>query len=86
MPASQKASTWVRRLEAPVAAEGLFGFWAFADREVDTLRKSGARPFAVTQPVIAAANLDNVERFHDRVLEALGRGNIQYGDGDMVEH
>src|SRR5216684_5379984 len=74
------------RLEAPVAAKGVFGLWPFADGEVDALGISGARAFAMAQPVIAAADLDDLKRFHDRVVEALGRGDIRYGDGDMVQH
>jgi hypothetical protein len=47
------------RLEAPVPADGVFGFWALADGEVDALRIGGARAFAIGQPVIAAADLDD---------------------------
>src|SRR5450631_3569793 len=74
------------RLETPVPAEGVIGFGALADREVDAFRKSGACPFAIAQPVIAAADLDDLKRFHDRVVEGFGRGDIRYGDGNMVEH
>src|ERR1700730_15529975 len=74
------------RLEAPVAAGGVFGFWGLADGEVDALRISGARALAIAQPVIAAADLDDLEHFHDRVVERLGGGDIRYGDGNMVQH
>jgi hypothetical protein len=55
-----------------VPAEGLIGFCALADREVDAFGIGGARPFAITEPVVAAADLDHLERLHDRVIEALG--------------
>src|ERR1700716_2252629 len=74
------------RLEAPVPAKGLFGFGALADGEVDARRISATRAFAIAQPVIAAADLDDLKRFHDRVVEALGRGDIRYGDGNLIEH
>src|ERR1700738_3653442 len=41
------------RLEGPVAAGGLIGLGALADRDVDPLRISGAWAFAITQPVLA---------------------------------
>ena len=74
------------RLEAPVPAESVFGFGALADGEVDALRIGGARAFAIAQPVIVAADLDDIERLHDRVVEGLGGGDVGYGDGNVVEH
>src|SRR6185436_4885726 len=74
------------RLEAPVAAEGFLGLRALADGEIDAVRVGRARPLAVTEPVVAAADLDDFERLHDRVVEALGGGDIGNGDGDVVQH
>src|SRR4051812_33348571 len=68
------------RLEAPVAAGALFRLLALVDRDVDPVRIGGARPFAVTQPVVAAADLDDVERLHDGVVEALGGGHVRNGN------
>src|SRR4051794_812469 len=73
------------RLEAPMAAERVFGFWALADGEVDPVRIGRARPLAVAEPVVSAADFDDAERFHDRVVEPLGGGDVGYGDGDVVE-
>src|SRR5665811_885691 len=60
------------RLEAPVTAQGVIGPGALADRDVDALRVSGTCPFAITQPVLAAPDLDDTEHVHDGVVEALG--------------
>jgi hypothetical protein len=35
-----------------------------------------ARPLAVSEPVVAAADLHDVERLHDRIVEALGRVHV----------
>jgi len=64
------------RLETPMAAVGVFRLRSLADREVDPIRMRRARPPAVAEPVIAAADLDDFERLHDRIIEALGRGNV----------
>src|SRR6266481_1224652 len=50
------------RLEAPAAAEGVIGFCTLADGEIDPVRMRGARPLAVAEPVVAAADLDDIER------------------------
>ena len=47
------------RLEAPVAARGVVRLLALADREIDTIRIGCASTFAVTEPVLAAADLDD---------------------------
>ena len=74
------------RLETPVAAEGVVGFHALADGEIDAVRLGGARPLAIAEPVVTAADLDDVECLHDGVIEPLGRGDVRYSDGDVVEH
>jgi len=33
-------------------------------------------PLTIAEPADAAADLDDVERFHDRVVEALGCGKV----------
>src|SRR6478752_2122980 len=53
------------RLEAPVAAVGFFRLRPLADGEIDAVRIGGARPFAVAQPIVSAADLDDAERLHD---------------------
>jgi hypothetical protein len=74
------------RLEAPMAAERLVGFWALADGEIDAVRIGRPRPLAITEPVFAAADLDHAERLHDGVIEPLGGGDVGYGDGDVIQH
>src|SRR4051795_11142798 len=74
------------RLETPVAAEGLVGLGAFANGEIDPVRISRSRALAIAQPIVAAANLDHFESLHDGVVEPLGRGDVGYRDGDVVEH
>jgi hypothetical protein len=59
-----------------VAAEGFLGLWALADGEIDPIRIGRARPLAVTKPIVTAADLDDFERLHDRVVEPLGRGKV----------
>jgi hypothetical protein len=44
------------------------------------------RPLAIAEPVIAAADLDDIERLHDGVVEPLGGGNVGHRDGDVVKH
>jgi hypothetical protein len=46
----------------------------------------GVGPFAVAEPTVAAADLDDVERLHDRVVEPLGGGEVGNRDGDVVQH
>ena len=60
------------RLEAPVAADGVFRLRALADRDVDAIGMSRPRPLAIAQLVVAAADFYNAEHMHDRVVEALG--------------
>jgi hypothetical protein len=47
------------RLEAPVAARIRSGLRARVDGDVDPIRMVGTGAFAVAQPVVAAANLDD---------------------------
>src|SRR5665213_2813342 len=70
------------RLEAPVAAEGIFRLRALADRDIDAVRVGRPRPLVIAQPVLAAADLDDAERLHDGVVETLGGGDVRNGDGD----
>jgi hypothetical protein len=74
------------RFETPVTAEGVLGFWAFPDGEIDAIRIRRARPLAIAEPVVAAADLDDIERLHDRVVEPFRGGNVGHGNGDVVEH
>src|SRR3954470_9584166 len=87
------------RLEAPVAAGGLVGLRAAVNGDVDAIWMVGggtfaggeaaggaAGTFAVAEPAVAAADLDDFERFHDRVVETLGGGEVGNGDGDVVQH
>src|SRR2546423_4617083 len=69
------------RLEAPMAARAVLRFRTLVDRDVHPVRIRRARPLAITEPVLAAADLDHPERLHDRVIEALGGGKIGYGNG-----
>ena len=46
----------------------------------------GARALAITEPIVAPADLDHAERLHDRVVEPLGGGNVGYGYGNVVQH
>src|SRR3954463_8657467 len=57
------------RLEAPMSADGLLRPDALADGEIDTARILGSCPLAITEPVVATADLDDVERLHDRIIE-----------------
>src|SRR4051812_26101874 len=74
------------RLKTPVAAEGFLGLWALADGEIDPVRIGRACPLAVAEPVVAAADLDDFERLHDRIVEPLGRGDVRHRDGNVVQH
>src|SRR5260221_6334788 len=74
------------RLAAPPAADGVVRLRTRADGEIDAVRMRGARPFAIAEPAVAAADLDDVERLHDGVVEPLGRGDVGYRDGDVVQH
>ena len=69
-----------------MAAKGLLGLRSLADGEIDPIRMRRPRPFAIAEPVIAAADLHDVKRLHDRIIEALGGGNVGDGDGDVVKH
>src|SRR5579871_1344557 len=73
-------------LEAPMAAIGLLRLRPLADGEIDTVRMRRPRPFAIAEPVLAASDLHDVERLHDRIIEALGGGNVRDRDGDVVKH
>ena len=64
------------RLEAPMPADRFFRPHALADGEIDPVRMVRTRPLAVTEPVVAAADLDDVERLHDRIIEPLGRMHV----------
>src|SRR4029079_12260787 len=46
----------------------------------------GAGAFAITQPVVAAPDLDHAERFHDGIVKPLGGGNVGDGYRNVVEH
>src|SRR5882724_5588380 len=70
------------RLETPVAAKGVVRLRTLADGEIDAIRMRGARPLTIAEPAVAAADLDDVERLHDRIIEPLGRGDVGYGDGN----
>ena len=74
------------RLEAPVTTGVLVGLRPFADRDVDAIRMSRPRAFAVAKPVVAATDFHDTQRIHDRVVEALGRGNVGHHDGHMIQH
>src|SRR5215475_13657228 len=74
------------RLEAPVAAGGVFRLRPLADRDVDAIRVGRPRALAITEPVVAAADLDHAQRLHDGIVEALGGGDVGDGDGDVVDH
>ena len=43
---------------------------------VKSIAMVGVGPLTIAEPAVAAADLDDVERFHDRVVEALGCGEI----------
>src|ERR1700681_3487005 len=45
------------RLEAPVAAGGVFRLRSLADRDVDAIGISRPRALAIAQPILAAADL-----------------------------
>src|SRR5439155_3899299 len=64
------------RLEAPMPAGGLVRLRALVDGDVDAIRMLSVGPFAIAEPAVAAADLDDFERLHDRVVEPLGRGEI----------
>jgi hypothetical protein len=61
-------------LEAPMPAGGFIRPRALVDGDVDAIRMVGVSAFAVAEPAVAAADLDDFERLHDRVVEVLGRG------------
>src|SRR5260221_10611529 len=47
------------RLEAPVAAERVIGFWTLADRDIDAIGVRRPRSLAIAQPVPATTYLDH---------------------------
>src|SRR5436190_1471439 len=74
------------RLEAPVAACGVVRLLALADGDIDTIRIGRPGTFAVAEPILAAADLDDAKRFHDRIIEALGSRDVRHRDGNVIEH
>jgi len=63
-------------LEAPVPARGLVRFRAPVDGDADAIRILRVSPFTIAEPAVAAADLDHVERLHDRVVEPFGGGKV----------
>src|SRR3981081_1082656 len=53
------------RLEAPMAAERVFGFWALADGEIDAVRIGGTCPLTIAEPIGPAAGAGQPQRHHD---------------------
>src|SRR5262245_2504819 len=74
------------RLEAPMAAGGVLRLRPLADRDVDAVRIGRPRALAIAEPILAAADLDHAQRFHDGIVEALGRGDVGGGDGNVGGH
>src|SRR6266576_1983595 len=56
-------------LEAPMPAGGFVRLRPPVDGDVDTIRMLRVGPFTVAEPPVAAADLDHVERLHDRIVE-----------------
>src|SRR6185436_15691708 len=73
-------------LEAPMPAAGLVRLRTAVDGDVDAIRILRVGPFAIAEPAVAAADLDDFERLHDRVVEAFGGREVGNGDGDVVQH
>jgi hypothetical protein len=57
------------RLEAPVTTKGFLRSWPLADGEIDAVRIGWPRPLTIAEPVVAAADLDDIERLHNGVVE-----------------
>ncbi len=87
-PSCQNASTCARvaALKHQWRLETILDWATAADRDVDMLRMIRPRPFAIAQPVVAAPDLDDAQRRHDRIVERLSGRNVRDGPRYVIEH